>query len=141
MTINLFYSFTSYHESGLGLVRAIASRNDVIVFAGTRNPAAASDLQELVKEYPKKVHIVRFIAGDKAGNEAAAVEIKTIAGRLDVVIANAGALTLYLFSRCRDVTQSTGVMSTLDSVLDTSADDMRKHFEVRYSISPSILNP
>lgn len=37
------------------------------------------------------------MAGDEANNEAAAVEIKTIAGRLDVVIANAGVLTFYLF--------------------------------------------
>ncbi|KZO92344.1 NAD(P)-binding protein [Calocera viscosa TUFC12733] len=75
---------------GLGLVTYIAARPDVIVFAGCRNPAAATDLEALVAKYPGKVHIVKLTSCDKADTEAAISKIKDIAGRLDVVIANAG---------------------------------------------------
>jgi NAD(P)-dependent dehydrogenase (short-subunit alcohol dehydrogenase family) len=82
---------------GLGLVTTLARRENVIIFAGARNPAAAADLQELVQKYPGKVHIVKLTSCDKAENEAAVATIKAIAGRLDVVIANAG-MSVYLSS-------------------------------------------
>ncbi|KII87072.1 hypothetical protein PLICRDRAFT_243937 [Plicaturopsis crispa FD-325 SS-3] len=75
---------------GLGLVTALARRENVVVFAGARSPDAATALQELVKQYPGKFHIVKLTSADVAENEAAAAYIKETAGRLDVVIANAG---------------------------------------------------
>lgn len=69
---------------------ALAQRDNTIVFAGARNPEAASALQELAKKHPGKVHLLRLIAADEAGNHAAVAEIKEKVGRLDVVIANAG---------------------------------------------------
>jgi NADP-dependent 3-hydroxy acid dehydrogenase YdfG len=69
----------------------LAHRDNAIVFAGARNPAAATDLQALVKEFPGKVHVVKLTSCDKEENVAAVEEIRAIAGRLDVVIANAGA--------------------------------------------------
>jgi len=77
---------------GLGFITALARRDNVIVFAGARNPTAANDLQSLVEQYPGKVYIVKLTACDKAENEAAVETIKTIAGRLDVVVACAGKL-------------------------------------------------
>ncbi|KII86986.1 hypothetical protein PLICRDRAFT_43688 [Plicaturopsis crispa FD-325 SS-3] len=75
---------------GLGLVTLLAGRDDVLVFAGARNPDAAESLHALVKQYPGKVRIVKLTSGDKVENEAAAEYIQKTAGHLDVVIANAG---------------------------------------------------
>ncbi|KAJ7644551.1 NAD(P)-binding protein [Roridomyces roridus] len=76
---------------GLGLVTALASRPNTIVFAGARDPAAQS-LKALSAKHPN-VHGVKLTLGDKADNEAAVAEIQRIAGQLDVIIANAGVLT------------------------------------------------
>jgi NADP-dependent 3-hydroxy acid dehydrogenase YdfG len=73
----------------------------VIVFAGARNPTAAEDLQSLVQQFPGKVHIVKLTSCDKTDNDAAVATIKTIAGRLDVVIACAGILVLIFVVRTR----------------------------------------
>jgi len=61
-----------------------------MVFAGPRSPTAAADLHTLVQQYPGKVHIVKLTSCDEAENKAAVATITDIAGRLDVVIANAG---------------------------------------------------
>ncbi|KAJ7166347.1 NAD(P)-binding protein [Mycena crocata] len=78
---------------GYGLVLALAARQNVVVFAGARDPAAQS-LKDLSAKYPN-VHAVRFTSGDKADNEAAIAEIKKTAGQLDVIIANAGISKYY----------------------------------------------
>jgi len=97
---------------GFGLVTALARRENVIVFAGARNPPAAAGLQALVQQYPGKVHIVKLTLCDKAENEAAVNTITTIAGRLDVVIACAGICQFF------------------GPGLETPAEQMRDHFEV-----------
>jgi NADP-dependent 3-hydroxy acid dehydrogenase YdfG len=78
----------------LGLVTALAHRENVVVFAGARNPSAATALQALDKEFPGKVHIVKLTSCHKEENEAVIKEISTVSGRLDVVIANAGAISV-----------------------------------------------
>ncbi|KIM82342.1 hypothetical protein PILCRDRAFT_820730 [Piloderma croceum F 1598] len=97
---------------GLGLVTTLARRDNVIVFAGARNPTAAADLHALVQQYPGKVHIVKLTSCDKAENKAVVATITDIAGRLDVVIANAGISNFYGPS------------------LETPIEQMRDHFEV-----------
>jgi NAD(P)-dependent dehydrogenase (short-subunit alcohol dehydrogenase family) len=78
---------------GFGLVKALSARDNVIVFAGARNPAAAQDLQTLAAERAGKLHVVKLISSDAEGNAAAIAFIKDKTGRLDVVIANAGTPT------------------------------------------------
>jgi len=97
---------------GLGLVTALAHRENAVVFAGARNPLAATDLHALVNEFPGKVHIVKLTSCDKKDNEAAVEEISSIAGRLDVVIANAG------------------ILQFLGPGLETPAEQMRDHFDI-----------
>ncbi|KII88976.1 hypothetical protein PLICRDRAFT_109225 [Plicaturopsis crispa FD-325 SS-3] len=80
---------------GLGLVTSLARRDGVIIFAGVRNPSAAESLQALVKQYPGKVNVVKLTSGNKEENEAVASLIEKTAGRLDVVIANAGINNCY----------------------------------------------
>jgi NADP-dependent 3-hydroxy acid dehydrogenase YdfG len=60
------------------------------VFAGARNPNAATELKALQTAHPGRLHTVKLISADNAGNDEAIAEIKAEAGRLDVVIANAG---------------------------------------------------
>lgn len=97
---------------GLAIVTALASRDNTIVFAGARNPSAATDLHALVEKYPGKFHVVKLVSNDKAGNEVAAAQIKEIAGRLDVVIANAAISQYY------------------GSVLETPTEQLNEHFDV-----------
>jgi NAD(P)-dependent dehydrogenase (short-subunit alcohol dehydrogenase family) len=79
---------------GYGLVATIAARPNTIIFAGARDPAAQS-LKELAAKH-SNVHPVKLTSGDKADNEAAIAEIQKTAGRLDVIIANAGTLIVLL---------------------------------------------
>jgi len=97
---------------GLGLVTQLAIRDDVLVFAGARNPSAASDLHALSEKHPGKIYIVKLTSADKADNEAAVAKIKELAGRLDVVIANAG------------------ICNYIGPALETPAEEMREHYEV-----------
>ncbi|KAJ7635060.1 hypothetical protein FB45DRAFT_977893 [Roridomyces roridus] len=73
---------------GLGLVAALVTRANVTVFAGARNPGAPS-LTELAAKHPN-LHPLQLTSGNEAENQAALEKIKTVAGQLDVIIANAG---------------------------------------------------
>ena len=102
----------------------------MIVFAGARNPTAAEDLQSLVQQFPGKVHIVKLTSCDKTDNDAAIATIKSVAGRLDVVIACAGK---FLFSRLFVRTWihfRTGISQFFGTSLETPVEQMRDHFEV-----------
>jgi NADP-dependent 3-hydroxy acid dehydrogenase YdfG len=65
------------------------------VFAGARDLTRVAELEDLAKEFPGKLHIVKLISADEDTNKAAAEEIKAKAGRLDIVIANAGQFAVY----------------------------------------------
>jgi NAD(P)-dependent dehydrogenase (short-subunit alcohol dehydrogenase family) len=78
--------------AGFAFVQQLVKRNKVVVFAGIRDPFRSTGLQELSKQFPKKLHIVKvkLVSADEAGNRKAVEEIKAKTGRLDVVITNAG---------------------------------------------------
>jgi NAD(P)-dependent dehydrogenase (short-subunit alcohol dehydrogenase family) len=78
------------NSTGLGFVKSLVKRDDAIVFAGARTPAAAKELQDLATQFPDKLHIVKLESGSEKDSRAAVEQVKRIAGRLDVVIANAG---------------------------------------------------
>ncbi|TRM62850.1 hypothetical protein BD626DRAFT_496689 [Schizophyllum amplum] len=96
---------------GLGIVSQLAARPDTVVFAGVRDVSRAGGLDALVSAYPGRVHILKVVSADRQNNDEAVQEIKKLAGRLDVVIANAGV----------DVPKTS---------MDTSAEDMTHHFNV-----------
>lgn len=81
----------TYPTPGLGFIHALASRPHTLIFAGARTPSSSPDLQALAGAHPGKVHIVELTAGDAEGDKKAAERIGEVAGRVDVVIANAGA--------------------------------------------------
>ncbi|KAJ7725786.1 hypothetical protein B0H16DRAFT_1895001 [Mycena metata] len=103
---------------GYGLAALIAARPDTIVFAGARDPAAQS-LKDLAAKH-SNVHPVKLTSGDQADNEAAIAEIQKTAGRLDVIIANAG------------------IANTMGSVASTSPSAFREHWEVN-TLGPIVL--
>jgi len=105
---------------GLGLVTHLAARPDVVVFAGARNPASAADLKALESKYPGKVHTVKLTSADRADNDAAIAEIKRVAGKLDIIIANAGIAKFW------------------GPILNTPEEEMREHYEVNV-IGPTVL--
>ncbi|KAF8170562.1 hypothetical protein BJ912DRAFT_933226 [Pholiota molesta] len=81
---------------GLALVDTVASRDpSAVVYAGARDPSGASQLKALAAKYPGRIEIVKYVAGDKEGNEAIAKEIRRKYGRIDTVIASAG-ITNYM---------------------------------------------
>jgi NAD(P)-dependent dehydrogenase (short-subunit alcohol dehydrogenase family) len=74
---------------GLEFVKQISSRKDVVVFATARNPAKATELNELASKNPN-IHLLQLESTSAADATTAALQIEKIAGGLDVVIANAG---------------------------------------------------
>lgn len=103
----------------------------MIVFAGARNPSAATELQALARSFPGKVHPIKLISSDQETNTAAAEEIRRVAGRLDVVIANAGQL---FTSLVRLPTLANfkylGICDAYATILETTPDELRTHFDV-----------
>ncbi|KAL1756543.1 hypothetical protein FB107DRAFT_211280 [Schizophyllum commune] len=105
---------------GLSLVALLAARPDTIVFAGAREPARATDLQALATAHPNRVYPVKLVSADRASNAAAAEEIKKVAGKLDVVIANAA------ISEC------------IENMLGVPKEELVRHFEIN-SVGPLVL--
>lgn len=75
---------------GFGLVKAIAARPNTIVFAGVRNPDGAKELVAFAAEHHDSVFVVKLTSADKEDNQQATKFIAEKAGKLDIVIANAG---------------------------------------------------
>ena len=78
---------------------------------------AATELDAFVKAHPGRVHVLKVVSADKENNKAAVDEVKRVAGRLDVVIANAGIHKCYA------------------PALEVTPEEMIRHFEVRGALS------
>ncbi|KAF8169529.1 hypothetical protein BJ912DRAFT_172830 [Pholiota molesta] len=77
---------------GLALVADIVAKDpSAIVYAGARDPSApgASKLKELAGKYPGRIDVVKYVSGDKDGNNAIAKSIGENHGHVDTVIASA----------------------------------------------------
>ncbi|EGU12542.1 Aflatoxin biosynthesis ketoreductase nor-1 [Rhodotorula toruloides ATCC 204091] len=74
---------------GLGFVTALAKRPNSLIFATARNPDKADDLNALAAE-TKNIEVVKFEATSEDDAIALAKVVEEKAGKLDVVIANAG---------------------------------------------------
>lgn len=103
---------------GLGIVRVLLGRENIVVFAGARK--SSPELESLASQHSGKLHIVQLTSGDEADNKAAVRKIQRIVGRLDVVIANAA------------------IGAPTGSAMETSAQDMAEHFAVN-TIGPLVL--
>lgn len=76
---------------GFALVQQLAKRDNVLIFAGARNPATSDQLNALVKSLPEgKVHVVKLDSVSDEDAEAAAKFVQEKTDKVDVLIANAG---------------------------------------------------
>ena len=99
---------------GLGLAqRSLAARPNSLVYAGARQPSKADKLQAAAQQH-SNLHMVQLDVGSDADHTAAAKRVEQEAGRVDVVLANAGIAAA-------DAYQQTG---------QQSLDLLREHFEV-----------
>lgn len=73
---------------GLALVREYARRGVKHLFATCRNPDSATELQELAKQ--TTLHILALDINDADSIAAAADTVQSVAGKLDLLINNAG---------------------------------------------------
>ncbi|KAL1695212.1 hypothetical protein GGG16DRAFT_45414 [Schizophyllum commune] len=97
---------------GLAIVTALAARPDAVVFAGARDLARADKLHALANAHPGRIYVTKVVSADKENNKAAIEEIKRVAGRLDVVIANAG------------------IGDSYEKALEVPTEQMVRHFEI-----------
>jgi len=98
---------------GFGLAERYASRPDTLVFAGARDPSKADKLQQLAKQH-KNVRIVQLAVTSDADHQAAAKQVEAEAGRVDVLLANAGISSADASERVKNV----------------ALDGLREHLEV-----------
>jgi NAD(P)-dependent dehydrogenase (short-subunit alcohol dehydrogenase family) len=75
------------------VLKLYASDARNILIAGVRDPAGATEVNTLAKSSPAAIHVVKIVAGDEEGNQAAAAEVAAKVGRVDVLWANAGRST------------------------------------------------
>ncbi|KAF7982496.1 hypothetical protein HWV62_28084 [Athelia sp. TMB] len=120
MTSTVYFISGANRGIGLAVTAVLAARPQAIIFAGARNPSAATELQALARSFPGKVYPIRLISCDRETHTAAVEEIKKVAGRLDVVIANAGICDAYA------------------TILDTTPDELRTHFDINV-VGPQVL--
>ena len=74
---------------GYGLTELLAQRPNTLVYATARDPAKADKLQQLAKQH-SNVRTVQLDVTSDADHAAAAKRAEAEAGRVDVLIANAG---------------------------------------------------
>ncbi|GAA6039165.1 hypothetical protein JCM8097_000446 [Rhodosporidiobolus ruineniae] len=79
---------------GFGLVSKLAERPDVLIFATARQPEKATELNKLAEEKGNVV-VVKLKVDSEEDAKAAAKVVEEKAGKVDVVIANAGISDSY----------------------------------------------
>jgi norsolorinic acid ketoreductase len=113
--------FVTGANRGIGyeIVKALASRPDTVIFAGVRNPATTTDLNEIASGNPN-VHVLKMESTSVEDAKAAAKVVEEVSGGLDVVIANAGML------------------GNMDPIVKVDTDSVTDHLKVN-AVGPIIL--
>jgi NAD(P)-dependent dehydrogenase (short-subunit alcohol dehydrogenase family) len=106
--------------SGPSVIQHLVARENVVVFAGARDPTKATALTDLAVQHKGKLYVVKLTSASETDNRAAVEEIKRIVGRLDVVVANAG------------------IASDNKIVAEASQENMLTHFTVNV-LGPMVL--
>ncbi|GJN91826.1 hypothetical protein Rhopal_004849-T1 [Rhodotorula paludigena] len=106
---------------GLGFVRQLAQRDNVLIFAGVIDPEHPdADEVKKVAEETGKVCVVKLVSASEEDAQAVAALVKEKAGKLDYVIANAGIMTARV------------------QTLETPPEQLHKHFAVN-TVGPYVL--
>ena len=98
---------------GYAVTERLAARSSTLVYAGARDPAKADKLQQLATKYAN-VRVVQLRVDSDADHQAAAKQVEAEAGRVDVLLANAG------------ISESDAYEMTNAQTIDK----LRQHFEV-----------
>ena len=98
---------------GYGVAERLASRADTLIYAGARDPTKADKLQQLASKHPN-VRVLKLRVDSDADHTAAASQVQAEAGRVDVLLANAGIAEADAYER-------TGTQT---------ADKLLQHFQV-----------
>ena len=106
---------------GLGLTEELVKRPNTLVYATARDPSKADTLQHLAKQH-NSLRVLKLSVTSDADHAAAAKQVEAEAGRVDVVIANAGI--------------SNG--DAYEHVEKLSIDKLREHFETN-TVGPTRL--
>ncbi|GJN90886.1 hypothetical protein Rhopal_003900-T1 [Rhodotorula paludigena] len=104
---------------GLSIATILARRENTLVFAAARQPAKADALNALAKE-TGRVEVVKYESANEEDTKLLAQVIEEKAGKVDVVIANAG------------------VQTGCYSILKTTHQDLTQSFEVN-AVGPVLL--
>jgi NAD(P)-dependent dehydrogenase (short-subunit alcohol dehydrogenase family) len=75
---------------GLAVVQAYLEHGEVEIFAASRQPQTAAELQDLAKTYPQKLHLIALEVTEQASIEQAVSEVQKYTDSLAIVINNAG---------------------------------------------------
>ncbi|GAA5844275.1 hypothetical protein JCM9279_001751 [Rhodotorula babjevae] len=106
---------------GFGLVQQLAKRDNVLVFAGARDPTKATALNSLADETGRVV-VVKLESTSEEDAQAAAQLVKDKVGKLDYLVANAGI----------------GLPEAILPVLDMTRDLVDQHYAVN-TVGPFLL--
>ena len=98
---------------GYAVTEKLAKRPNTLIYAGVRDPSKADKLQQLAKQH-KSLRVVKLSVDSDAEHAAAVKLVEAEAGRVDVLLANAG------------IAREEGLLRT-DKLL---AEELRVHFEV-----------
>ena len=115
ITANSVVYVISGASRGLGysVTERLAQRPDALIYATARDPSKAEQLQQLASKYAN-IRVLKLRVDSDADHTAAAAHVQAEAGRVDVVLANAGIADPTAFK----------LTST------QSPDQLREHFEV-----------
>ncbi|KAL1674700.1 hypothetical protein EV122DRAFT_281780 [Schizophyllum commune] len=94
-TPNVYLVTGTNRGLGLALVRLLATRPDVVVYATARKLDNATDLQALASESAGKVRLLELQSGDEAAHKAAIARIKTEALRDHLEVNTIGPFVLF----------------------------------------------
>jgi NAD(P)-dependent dehydrogenase (short-subunit alcohol dehydrogenase family) len=79
---------------GLGIVQSLLQDERNIVFADTRDPSKATELDMLKTKSGRRLTVVQIRSGDVEDAKAAARQVEARCGKIDIVICNAGRFEL-----------------------------------------------
>jgi NAD(P)-dependent dehydrogenase (short-subunit alcohol dehydrogenase family) len=75
---------------GLAVVQAWLERGNVEIFAACRHPERATELQNLIKAYPGRLHLIALEVTEQVSIEQAVSQVQSLTDALDILINNAG---------------------------------------------------
>jgi len=134
---------------GLGTVQLLASRPNTLIYAAAREPSKADKLKQLAQKHDN-IRLVQLSVDSDSDHAALAKQVSSEAGRVDVVLANAGYNSeachrpikdapLDEFRQCLEV-NAVGVLRIYQHFLPLLQQSKQRKFIVTSSVAGSIAS-